>query len=101
MPEITVELIEGNDNKINFTSGSGTFNFKFPMKQNWGITLFKKVNKNYVYFAKKNTAKVDNYKLINLPVGEYSISAQCRGNFTTSIFVKATLKKGEIQNIKF
>jgi len=33
----TVELTEGNDNKIDFTSDSGTFNFKFPMKQNWWL----------------------------------------------------------------
>ncbi len=97
----TVELIEGNDNKINFISGSGTFNFKFPMKQNWWLALFKKVDKNYVYFANKKTAEVDNYKMTDLPVGEYSISAQCRGNYTTSIFIKVSLEKGEIQNIKF
>ena len=65
------------------------------------ISLYKEINKNYAYIYYVETSNSDNLSITKLPEGKYNVNVQCRGNFITNIFIKATLRKGEIQNIKF
>jgi len=95
-----VELTEGENNKINFTSGNSAFEFEFPIE---GIRLslkFENRNISLVYLSSSSCKGLS--KISKLPSGEYTIFASVyKENVRTNIIRKAILNNNEKKKIVF
>ena len=97
-----VELRESDENSINFKSGTGTFEFEFPYKSRWSISLNKTVGKTKTLIADFNKKNSDKGKITELTEGYYTFLISGSDEYSrTNFVVNSALKSGETKMIKF
>ncbi len=97
-----VELRESDDNRIDFKSGTGTFEFEFPYKSRWSISLNKTVGNTKTFIAYFSTKNNNKGKITELPAGYYTLLINSSDEYSrTNFVVNSTLKFGETKKIRF
>ncbi|MCK4982007.1 MAG: hypothetical protein KAS17_03735, partial [Victivallaceae bacterium] len=97
-----VDLKESDENKINFKSGTGIFEFEFPFSCDWGVNLIRKMEDFKVRISDVSAHDKKYEKLSNVQDGNYIISLySLEDDIRTNITVETTIKSGETKKIKF
>jgi len=97
-----VELKESDNNIIEFKSGTSTFEFEFPYKSRWSISLNKTVGKTKTLIADFCQKNIDKGRITELPEGYYTFLISGSDEYSgTNFVVNATIKSGETKKIKF